>query len=76
MISEKLSREDEKFIEDLPRLEYNRNEIVYFKVTYSRVHIWYYVEGIKFLCSAKKPEHLFNNFVPCKVYLLGDVYGR
>ena len=74
MISETLSRADKRFIEDIPRLEYCIDDIVYFKVTYSRIHIWYYVDGVKFLCSAKKPEHLFNQFIPCKLYLLRDIY--
>ena len=74
MISETLSRDDKRFIEDIPRLEYCIDDIVYFKVTYSRIHIWYYADGVKFLCSAKKPEHLFNQFIPCKLYLLRDIY--
>lgn len=74
MISETLSRDDKRFIEDIPRLVYCIDDIVYFKVTYSRIHIWYYVDGVKFLCSAKKPEHLFNQFIPCKLYLLRDIY--
>ena len=74
MISEKLSRDDERFIQDISLLQYCVDDIVYFKVTYSRIHIWYYVDGVKFLCSAKKPEHLFNQFIPCKLYLLRDIY--
>lgn len=74
MISETLTRDDMRFIEDIPHLEYCNDDIVYFKVTYSRIHIWYYVDGVKFLCSAKKPEHLFNQFIPCKLYLLRDIY--
>lgn len=76
LVEKKLSASEVKFIEDIPRLAYCIDDIVYFKVTYSRIHIWYYVDKVKFLCSAKKPEHLFNQFIPCKLYLLGDVYGR
>lgn len=75
MISEKLTLTEKRNIDNIDGLILPvEDAIVYFKVTDNRVHIYYYWNNVKFLCSFAKPTGLFNQFIPRKVYLLKDVY--
>ena len=67
-----LTNDEIKYLMHNDRLQLNlmvHNYIVYFKVTDTRVKIWYYVDDIKFIISMTKPINMFNK------YKIGSVYN-
>lgn len=46
-----------------------KNNIIYFKVTDTRVKLWYYIEDVKIIISMAKPIDMFNK------YKIGSVYN-
>lgn len=67
-----LTKDEIKYLMHNDRLQLNlmvHNYIVYFKVTDTRIKMWYYVDDIKFIISMAKPINMFNK------YKIGSVYN-
>lgn len=69
MISEKLSNSEKTYIEEFERMAFCIDDIVYFKVTDNRVHIYYYWNKVKCLYSFAKPTgYLINSYRVKSIY--------
>ena len=67
-----LTNAEIKYLKHNDRLQLNlmvHNYIVYFKVTNTRIKMWYYLDDIKFIISMAKPINMFNK------YKIGNVYN-